>query len=268
MLRTQLKKILFSPQYVICVTVLFVLLMIGTTGFWSDTLMTGETVSMLAHFWNAWDYFGRVYIVVPLLVTVPVTFLLHDEMNSGYIHFSLLRAGRTRYVWNKMLAGILSGMIMIFCAEFLFTVLLIILTPGNINFSDQQNILDENSVNFYQNLVKEGKGYIVYIIWCLLACVYGGVFSALAVATSAVARNKYVATILPFIIFLLVENLIFRFGFLPLVIRASFELIFYPGLLLNWLCGIPISLSCALLWMMGSTVVFWVAIRRKIKGTA
>ena len=266
MLKTELKKIIGSPQYLICVAILFVLLMIGTTGFWADTLMTGETVSMLVHFWNAWDFFGRVYIVVPLLVTVPITFLLHDELNSGYLYFSLHRAGKGRYVMIKMIAGILSGILMIFLAELLFTVLLIILTPGEINFTDQQNVLDENSTNFYLNLIRDGNGWIVYGIWSLLACLYGGVFSAIAVATSVLARNKYVATIVPFIVFLLAENLMFRFGFLPLVLRASFENIFYPAFRRYWMCGIPISLTCALIWIIGSLILFWYVICRKIKG--
>ena len=74
MLKTELKKIIFSPQYIICVVVLFVLLMVGTVGFWSQKL-GDQTISMIAHFFNAWDTFGHVCIVVPLLAAVPVTFL-------------------------------------------------------------------------------------------------------------------------------------------------------------------------------------------------
>ena len=100
MLRTELKKIIFSPQYIICVVVLFVLLMVGTVGFWSQKL-GDQTISMIAHFFNAWDTFGHVCIVVPLLAVVPVTFLLHDELNSVYFHFSLIhhlpRSGRLTF---------------------------------------------------------------------------------------------------------------------------------------------------------------------------
>lgn len=85
-------------------------------------------------FFNAWDTFGHVCIVVPLLAAVPVTFLLHDELNSGYIHFSLIRAGKKKYILVKLIAGILSGMLMVLTAEVLFTVTLIVLTPGEINF--------------------------------------------------------------------------------------------------------------------------------------
>ena len=49
LLRTELKKIIFSPQYIICVVVLFVLLMVGTVGFWSQKL-GDQTISMIAHF--------------------------------------------------------------------------------------------------------------------------------------------------------------------------------------------------------------------------
>ena len=66
MIRTELKKIIFSPQYIVCILVLFALLMIGTLGFWS-TFVGDETISMLAHFMDAWDVFGNVYLVVPLL---------------------------------------------------------------------------------------------------------------------------------------------------------------------------------------------------------
>lgn len=264
MLKMELKKIIFSPQYIICVILLFALLMIGTVGFWADNL-GGQTVSMLVHFLNAWDTFGSVYIAVPLLVTVPVTFLLHDELNSGYLHFSLIRAGKEKYIVTKMLTGILSGMLMVLMAELLFTIVLILLTPGEINFLDQQQVLG-NKPSFYLSLVTSGKGYILYIIWVLLAGLYGAVFSAMAVATSAVARNKYVATVVPFLIFLLVENVIFHFMYIPLILRAGFEAIFYPSFTLEWMSGIPLSLSTVLIWTLASTVLFQIVIGRKIKG--
>ena len=264
MLKRELKKIIFSPQYIICVILLFILLLVGTVGFWADTL-DSESVSMLVHFINAWDTFGNVYIVVPLLVTVPVTFLLHDELNSGYIHFSLVRAGKGKYIITKMITGILAGMLMVLMAELLFTIVLVILTPGKINFLDQQQILGEEP-SFYRSLVTSGKGYVLYIIWVLLAGLYGAVFSAMAVATSAVAKNKYVATVVPFLIFLLVENVIFHFMFIPLVLRAGFEAIFYPYFTLEWMSGIPISLSSVLIWTLAGTVLFWIVIWCKIKG--
>lgn len=264
MLRTELKKIILSPQYMICVILLFILLMIGTVGFWSDTL-DSETISMLVHFVDAWDTFGNVYIAVPLLATVPVTFLLHDELNSGYIHLSLIRAGKGKYIITKTVTGILSGMLMVLSAELLFTVALVILTPGRINFLDQQQILGDEP-SFYLGLVNSGKGYILYMIWTLLAGLYGAVFSVMAVATSAVAKNKYVATVIPFLIFLLVENVIFHFMFIPLVLRAGFEAIFYPHFTLEWMSGIPISLSAALIWILASTALFWIVMYRRIKG--
>lgn len=261
----ELKKIIFSPQYGICVIVLFTLLMFGTVGFWADTFPGGGTVSMLVHFLNAWDTFGKVYIAVPLLATVPVTFLLHDELNSGYIHFSLIRAGKGKYIMTKMVTGLLSGMFMVLVAELLFTIVLFILTPGKINFLDQQEFLGSRPC-FYLSLVNDGKGYIVYIIWTLLAGLYGAVFSAMAVAASAVAKNKYAATVVPFLIFLLVENVLFYFMFIPLVLRAGFEAVFYPYFRLEWMSGIPMSLSTALIWILASTVLFWMVIRGRIKG--
>lgn len=264
LLRTELKKIIFSPQYIICVVVLFVLLMVGTVGFWSQKL-GDQTISMIAHFFNAWDTFGHVCIVVPLLAAVPVTFLLHDELNSGYIHFSLIRAGKKKYILVKLIAGILSGMLMVLTAEVLFTVTLIVLTPGEINFWDQQNLLGEDSC-FYLDLVRSGNGYIAYIIWSLLAGLYGAVFSAMAVACSAVAKNKYVAAVIPFIIFLLVENLLFSMMYIPKVIRVGFEAIFYPYMLTDWLSGIPTSVCDALIWILASAVLFWFVVQRRVKG--
>lgn len=55
MLRTELKKIIFSPQYIICVVVLFVLLMVGTVGFWSQKL-GDQTISMIAAFFQCLGY--------------------------------------------------------------------------------------------------------------------------------------------------------------------------------------------------------------------
>lgn len=264
MLKTELKKIMCSPQYIICVILLFILLMLGTVGFWSDTI-EGQTISLLAHFLDAWHDFGNVYIVVPLLVSVPVTFLLHDELNSGYFHFSVVRAGKKKYIVKKMIAGLLSGFLMVLIAEILFTITLIVLTPGEINFLDQQHCLGDDST-FYLDMIKSGSGYIVYIIWVLLAGLYGAVFSAMSVAVSAVARNKYVATVVPFLIFLLVENVIFYFMFIPLILRAGFEAIYYPYFRLEWLSGIPMSLCTALIWITASAVLFWIVIQRKIKG--
>lgn len=265
MLKKELRKIIVSPQYGICVILLFILLMAGTVGFWADTFPSGKTVSMLVHFLDAWDTFGNVYIAVPLLATVPVTFLLHDELNSGYIHFSIVRAGKGKYILTKMAAGLLSGMLMVLLAELLFTVVLFLLTPGEINFLDQQEFLGKRPC-FYLSLVNDGKGWIVYIIWTLLAGLYGAVFSAMAVAASAVARNKYVAAVVPFLIFLLVENVLFYFMFVPLVLRAGFEAVFYPYFRLEWLSGIPLSLSTALIWILASTFLFWLVIRRRIQG--
>lgn len=264
MFRVELKKIIFSPQYTICVLVLFLLLMIGTVGFWSGDL-SGKTVSMLVHFLNAWDTFGHVYIAVPLLAAVPVTFLLYDELNSGYLYFSLVRAGKRKYILTKIVTGLLSGMFMVLTAELLFTVTLVVLTPGEINFLDQQKVLGERPC-FYLSLINSGKGYIVYMIWTLLAGLYGAVFSALEVAVSAVAGNKYVAAVLPFLIFLLVENVFYHFMFIPLALRAGFEAIFYPYFRLEWFSGIWLSLCTALIWIALSMIVFWTAVYRRVKG--
>jgi len=267
MLKTELKKIIVSPHFIVCVVVLYVLLMIGTVGFWAETFVTtGETISLLVHFWDAWEIFGRVYTIVPLLVAVPITFLLHDELNSGYFYISVIRTGKGKYIIKKMLAGILAGMVMILFAEVLFTVTLCILTPGEIHFSDQQGMLTSDIPNLYTDLVAEGKGYLVYIIWSLMAGVYGGTLASIAVATSAVAKNKYVAVVTPFIVFLIMQNVSGYFRFLPLILRIGFLPIFYPFYLEKWMSGIHISLGIALAWVLVCTVLFWLIIRKKVSG--
>ena len=264
MIRTELKKIIFSPQYAVCILVLFVLLMIGTLGFWS-TFVGDETISMLAHFMDAWDVFGNVYLVVPLLVSVPVTFLLHDELNSGYLNFSLPRAGKRRYIFTKMTAGILSGVLMIFMANLIFTAILIVLTPGSVNFYDQQHIFGETPCFFY-DLAKSGKGYVPYIIWCIQTALYGGVFSALAVVASSVSRNKYVATVIPFLVFLCNENIGRYLFFAPSILRMGFKAIFFPYYHLAWLSGIPESLGIVLIWISISSILFTIVMRKRMKG--
>ena len=264
MLRTELKKIMFSPQYAGCILVLFTLLMIGTLGFWS-TYVGNETISMLAHFIDGWVVFGNVYMVLPLMAAVPITFLLHDELNSGYVNFSLVRAGKRKYMAVKMTAGILSGFFMVVLANLIFTVVLIILTPGRINFFDQQNVLGKEPC-FYYNLAKSGQGYIVYSIWTVLTGLYGSVCSALAVVASTVAKNKYVAVVIPFVVFICHENFGGYLFFLPGIFHRRLEAIFFPFYHLEWLSGIPKSLSIVLLWILVSTVLYYIFMRRRLRG--
>lgn len=267
MLGIELKKIIFSPHYLICIIFLYFLLMVGTVGFWDATL-DGKAVSMLAHFFDAWHDFGNVYIVVPILVTVPITFLLHDELNSGYFYFSVTRSKKRKYIFIKMIAGIISGIIMILLAELLFTITLFCIMKGTINFDDQQNFFgaSQGADTIFTGLLKAGNGHIIYIILSILAGLYGGVFSALAVAVSAVAKNKYIATVIPFLIFLIVENCFYKIMNMPDLFAAGFESIYYPSHDYEWMGGIPLSICIFLFWTAISTIIFYFMVLRKIRG--
>ena len=83
---------------------------------------------------------------------------------------------------------------------------------------------------------------------------------------SAIAKNKYVAVVIPFIVYLCHENLVGYMVFLPIIFRLRLKGIFFPYHPNEWLSGIPKSLGIFMLWISVSSVLFDVVMRKRMKG--
>lgn len=150
-------------------------------------------------------YFGNTYrvwkssysviqVLIPLLLLIPYVLTFTIEKNSTYRYLLVSREGNARYLWHKILAIIMSGVLIVGLGEALFY-------GGSFLFTWHDNegeyiagIVENAESLFYQ----DAKKY--YFVIFILHLIYYAAFLLFSVGVTSFLKNKIAILLLPFLI--------------------------------------------------------------------
>ena len=164
--------------------------------------------------------FSSFVIFAGLFPGMPYAYSYLEEKNSGYLKFIQTRLPRKRYMLQKICYTGLSGG-------------LTMLIPGILIFCVLEWMASDTSPVQYPSIFSDLMwapwmfvcgGRLVLLLKGILLFLFGVMWSELALLVSLFVRNKYVAFILPFIIFEILWIVVGPSEFNPIyLIRGDFD---------------------------------------------
>lgn len=129
---------------------------------------------------------GYVTLFLPIVSALPMVQLLHVETGSGYKRFYMSRRSCREYYWNKWIAGMLSGALMLLIVAVFFHVFLALSLPEM-----DAETLKMAGYTARNRALNAGRTYIGILAY--------GAFSVIpAIMVSSFTNNFYFVLCLPF----------------------------------------------------------------------
>ena len=129
---------------------------------------------------------GYVTLFLPIVSALPMIQLLHVERGSGYKRFYMSRRSCREYYWNKWIAGMLSGALMLLIATIFFHIFLALSLPEM-----DAETLKMAGYTVRNRVFNIGRTYIGILVY--------GAFSVIpAILISSFTNNFYFVLCLPF----------------------------------------------------------------------
>ncbi|MGL4731112.1 MAG: hypothetical protein ACRCW0_05975 [Clostridium sp.] len=150
--------------------------------------------------YNLGKYIRMLQTVFPLIVTIAFADAYLEDLKSGFIKNIITRYDKKKYLITRFWVNfVISG--------------LIIAIPFIVNYMLYASFIPSIEPKvFFSSPVLEQRDFLPYIFFnfpllhvftrIFLLFVYGGTFSSIALASSIFFKNKYVITILPFIVYI------------------------------------------------------------------
>jgi len=142
------------------------------------------------------------YLVVPIIISLPYLGTIKSDSESGYIKNVFTRIGKKQYYISKYIvtfvtAGVLSVIPLI--VNFLLTAMIL---PATIPQSST-SLYPIFSYHMMGDLFYE-KPYAYLGIYIIIDLIYFGLLTTIGLTVSYISDNKFVVTLSPFILYLIV----------------------------------------------------------------
>lgn len=206
MIKIEIKRIFKRPSFYVALLVGIAIaslevfsnnhIRLGSKGF--IDFSSGAYNNLMLY--NLGKYIRMLQMVFPLIVTIAFADAYLEDLKSGFIKNIITRYDKKKYLITRFLVNfIVSG--------------LIISIPLIVNYMLYASFIPsiEPKVFFSSPVLVPGE-FLPYIFFnfpllhafirIFLLFIYGGTFSSIALASSIFFRNKYVITILPFIVYI------------------------------------------------------------------
>ncbi len=157
-------------------------------------------------YWNGLTLMGNVFalsvyiIFAGMFPGIPYSFSLLEERNSGYLRFILQRMSAKRYVRSKILTAGISGAVSTLIPYLALVVPVWIVTAN----SGVEPYGDLSFVLQWQQVALAYGEWAVYVLRGLLMALFGILWAEVTLLLSLFVRNKYIAFVLPFVLFQLI----------------------------------------------------------------
>ena len=192
MVKTELKRAIFTKSFLSACGTAFFMLMIGGYQYVEDFLSGYTTSGVWADKYIFSLSIGRTSILcgfVPIVVIIPYVLSYRKERDSGFRQLMILKGTRRAYVRAKLLAVACSGFLSMFLSNLCW------LLVCRICFGTGE-IINPRTDLFLEVFERSPFGY--GMIYVLNVGLVGAVFALLALGLTAVIRNRYLAVLLPF----------------------------------------------------------------------
>lgn len=141
--------------------------------------------------------FSPFAVFAGLFPGIPYAYSYIEERNCGYLKFIEIRMSRVRYRWQKIFFTGLSGGISLSIPVILIFILLDVITV-DVTPQDYPTIMLDTIWKPYFFI---WGGRFILILKAILTFLFGFMWAELSLLCSLVMKNKYIAFILPFVIY-------------------------------------------------------------------
>lgn len=177
--------------------------------FWTSGIMGNTECDLIDGLFSAY-FSGVASHIVPIAVSVVSVMKFYDELSVGIYRVEVIRTGRLKFVFQKVMEAFLSGALVMLATLLVYTLAACIYggihhLPITIEGRGLISVDEEPTV--YVQWIKEGRGIFFYLVQCIFVMVYGTVWAVLGTAFTVFITNKRVAVLFPYILKVLMECL-------------------------------------------------------------
>jgi len=194
----EIRRIMLNPLYAAMVIFTLAFTYIGnysdirTTRFDAYNTLDVLYILMLAR--------QSLYSTIGVLIcAVASSHSFADDFESKYFNFTVARIGKNKYVAAKFLAVAIAGGLVLAIGETLFILILRTRLPLVAENSSALQSLTSTSA-FLAKLLEDGHNVLFFALTVMISFLYGALWSAVGLATSAFIPNKFIAAFSPYII--------------------------------------------------------------------
>lgn len=124
------------------------------------------------------------------------------ERKSGYTNFILSRVDKRKYILGKWMAGVIVAVVTLLLIILSWLIVCLVLFPANMPVDRYTYIHETQLKNLF---VTSPLAYIVMVL--ILNTIFAIVFYSMGFSIALTAKNRYIVSISPFIIYLLLVML-------------------------------------------------------------
>ncbi|MFX0548273.1 hypothetical protein ACOAKC_02950 [Hathewaya histolytica] len=168
--------------------------------------------------YNVGKYIRMLQMVFPLIITIVFADSYLEDVKSGFIKNITTRYDKKKYLINRFLVNFTTSG-------------LVISIPLIVNYMLYASFIPSIEPKvFFSSSVLESRDFLPHIFFqfpllhvfirIFLLFIYGGTFSSIALGSSIFSRNKYVITIIPFIIYTamdVISNMLLSYRYSPMM---------------------------------------------------
>ena len=261
-MKTELKNAFLSWNFLFTVIITAFVFFIGVI----EDINSFKTMDIL-YFFNLCMQLSPLMVFLPFLSALPYGYNFIDEYNSNFFRFSLSRAGRKKYVFNKMISVTLSCFFAVFFGILLCVFLMSIFAQKTnlINFHHQQNFLILKNSRVYGSFLNISV-YAYIFIGSFFISLFATLWPSIGMISSTYIKNRYVSLIMPFIAFFLLWQIGNKLGYLiPFCAKFLMPVNVYygsVGMFENPLYAFISTLCAVLLWHTILALLFYKRIKK------
>lgn len=189
-------------------------------GYFNNSVLFPESGLDILAFYTIPFATSSFVIFAGIFPGLPYAYSYLEERNCGYLKFIQTRLPRKRYAAQKILfTGLSGGIMMLLPAILVFSLLDII--SVNTTPESHQSIWE---VKIWGPYIYLWGGRFVLLLKAILMFLFGVMWAELALLISLIVRNKYVALVLPFLLYEVLWILMPGSCFNPVfLVRADFD---------------------------------------------
>ncbi|MBU3227715.1 hypothetical protein [Clostridium algidicarnis] len=241
-IRIEIRRALFNRITFLAILIGIICMVFGAENYLFDTTIKTDSVDLFRFAYSSGTS-SILVLIAPILVCLPFSTSYLEEKQTYFYENIFIRINKIKYLVIKILVnGLVGGLIMSIILTISFIIFFII-KGWHINL-DLANSLDLRNIYAYLCEVSP----FAYVFFIIISSFFGGfTFATMSLSISTVIRNRYLASMFPFLfniltgIFLVkINNLFYTVNFLDVSYFNInwFYIIIYELLLLTIFIGI------------------------------
>lgn len=213
---SSLHRVIFSPQFIICVFAIFALCLTANIGNGGQSDKPMSVYQLILHRYETinninfcsyavFSSFGTSWsaLFFPIIAAFPYITVQTGNVSDNCTRFTIHRVGKQYYHLGNVCCAIISGGCVSICGYILFGIVVWLLFPSIYSYSPEllTQFLSLRLMGYPNLLVeaaKQGNIYILVIIDLVIAFFMNGICVLPAVTLSAFVRNRYIILCTPF----------------------------------------------------------------------